>query len=256
MSKRLLFALTMPWPPVMTLGLGLVLGRWTVDVAKTSAQGEGGDPCTALNGDVDGDGRVHMTDAISILGYLFLGEPRELMPVCDRVRSLGLPDTGQQLCHDEAGSPVDCLGDSFGGQDGAYDSGCPLENRFVNNGDGTVTDACTGLMWQGAAGSGRVSWSEALQYCERLTLGGHDDWRLPNIRELSSLVHYGRTSPALPFGFGYSPDIYGYWSSTTNARASDAAIAVTVLDGWYLGGRKTDTSNLQRIGARAVRTDR
>src|SRR5262249_38123095 len=90
---------------------------------------------------------------------------------------------------------------------------CPSEGRFVDNGDGTVTDHCTGLMWQKEAADIRVGqWCDALAYCEDLSLAGHDDWRLPNVRELESIVDYGRIDPAIDPEFGASSSYY--WSST------------------------------------------
>ena len=60
-------------------------------------------------------------------------------------------------------------------------------NVFVDNGDGTVSDSQTGLMWQWAYDQGR-DWEEQLSYCEGLTLAGHADWRLPDIKELETLI--------------------------------------------------------------------
>jgi hypothetical protein len=61
------------------------------------------------------------------------------------------------------------------------------DNAFVNNGDGTVSDSKTGLMWQSSGSQGR-NWEEQLSYCERLNLATHTDWRLPDIKELQTLV--------------------------------------------------------------------
>jgi hypothetical protein len=59
----------------------------------------------------------------------------------------------------------------------------------------------------------RLVWCNALAYCEDLELGGHDDWRLPNVRELQSILDYGRSSPAIDPIFGALPSFY--WSSTS-----------------------------------------
>lgn len=72
-------------------------------------------------------------------------------------------------------------------------------SQFNNNGDGTVTDGKTGLMWARCAiglsgpdctvgGSGSSSWPDALNLAQSSTLAGYDDWRLPNIKELRSIV--------------------------------------------------------------------
>lgn len=102
-------------------------------------------------------------------------------------------------------------------------------NRFVDNKDGTVTDEATGLMWQKADSGKGMAWQDALAYAENLTLAGHDDWRLPNAKELQSIVDYSR-SPATSKTAAIDPifDItaikdpegeaqYPYfWSSTTH----------------------------------------
>jgi hypothetical protein len=58
---------------------------------------------------------------------------------------------------------------------------------FKDNGDGTVTDLNTGLMWQQGE-TPALNQREALKYCEDSRLGGHDDWRLPNMREIATLI--------------------------------------------------------------------
>jgi hypothetical protein len=68
-------------------------------------------------------------------------------------------------------------------------------NTLKDNGDETVTDQTTALMWQkangeGASGDYQFTWMEALAYCEDLSLAGHDDWRLPDVKELHSIVDY------------------------------------------------------------------
>ena len=72
--------------------------------------------------------------------------------------------------------------------------GASLENDFQDNGDETVTDQASGLMWQKANGENQdgyqFDWRNALNYCEELSLAGHDDWRLPDVKELHSIVDY------------------------------------------------------------------
>jgi hypothetical protein len=62
----------------------------------------------------------------------------------------------------------------------------------VANGDGTVTDLDTGLMWQQSDSGNTYTWKDGLAYCTSLDLAGYADWRMPNSRELQSLVNYGR----------------------------------------------------------------
>ena len=67
------------------------------------------------------------------------------------------------------------------------------ENAFVDNGNSTVSDNATGLTWtQNDSGTG-MDWDAALNYCESLDVGGSSDWRLPNVKELQSIVDYSRS---------------------------------------------------------------
>jgi len=93
---------------------------------------------------------------------------------------------------------------------------------FIDNGDGTVTDTSTGLMWQQAT-AGSMDWQSALTYCENLSLAGHDDWRLPDRNELQSLVDYSRYNPSIDTGAFPDTVSYLYWSSTTSANYTSSA---------------------------------
>ncbi len=88
-------------------------------------------------------------------------------------------------------------------------------HNFQDNGDQTVTDQGTGLMWENDSNVNTQTrtWEEALAYCENLTLGGYSDWRLPNIQELRSIVDYTRHDPAIDPLFSSQSD--WYWSSTS-----------------------------------------
>jgi hypothetical protein len=106
-------------------------------------------------------------------------------------------------------------------------------NDFELNDEGTiVTDNASGLMWQQADSGDTYSWGGAMAYCEDLSLEGYDDWRLPDNKELQSIVDYDATeTPAIDttiFASTFNPDYgtpgvysddggdYGwYWTSTT-----------------------------------------
>ena len=101
-------------------------------------------------------------------------------------------------------------------------------NDFIDNGDGTISDAATGLTWMQADNGAGVIWGAALDFCENLSLAGADDWRLPDIKELHSIIDYSRSpdvtnSPALDPMFRATgitneagqPDFGFYWASTT-----------------------------------------
>ena len=85
------------------------------------------------------------------------------------------------------------------------------ENRFVDQQDGTIQDLATGLTWMQSDSNSGMDWGDALAYCEDLSLAGHDDWRLPNAKELQSIVDYSR-----------SPDI-------TNSAAIDPIFNVSTI---------------------------
>lgn len=103
-------------------------------------------------------------------------------------------------------------------------------NKFVDNGDGTITDTATGLMWQASDNGIKRDWEGALSYAENLEYAGHSDWRLPSVKELQSIVDYTRSpqttnSPAIDPLFTCTeindpdgnPGHYGfYWSATTH----------------------------------------
>jgi hypothetical protein len=106
-------------------------------------------------------------------------------------------------------------------------------NDFVDNGDGTVTDDATGLMWQQTDSGDGMQWEDALAYAEGLSLASHDDWRLPNAKELQSIVDYTR-SPDYTSSAAIHPilscteitneeldtDYPWYWTGTTHASES------------------------------------
>ena len=113
-------------------------------------------------------------------------------------------------------------------------------NKFTDNGDGTVTDQSTGLIWQQRDSGKTFEWKDALSYAQNLILGGHNDWRLPNAKELQSIVDYGR-SPVTSHSAAIDPlfkvsDIESYyWSSTTHLHDGRADSAVYVAFGRALG---------------------
>ncbi|MBD3373042.1 MAG: DUF1566 domain-containing protein [Candidatus Coatesbacteria bacterium] len=122
------------------------------------------------------------------------------------------------------------------------------ESDFVDNGDGTVTDLTSGLMWQRADDGSTYDWEEALAYAEGLELAGHDDWRLPDAKELQSLVDYSRNNPALDPIFQLSDDDAWCWSSTTHGDAYNNAVYISF-------GKGTDYRGTDVHGAGALRSD-
>jgi hypothetical protein len=121
-----------------------------------------------------------------------------------------VPDTGQ--------------GDTYTttlGEDHDYTANAP---SYTDNGDGTVTDVITGLVWQRMDDATRRTWSEAGAYCTGLTLPG-SGWRLPTPYELLTITHFGASYPAidvLAFSGTASVD---YWAAFNGRTATTASAA-------------------------------
>jgi len=140
-----------------------------------------------------------------------------------------VPQTGQTQCWDASGNPSLC---DRTGQDGDIQAGIDWPTpRFTDNRNGTVTDKLTGLIWLKDAycfpgDLSGLMWPDALTAANTLaspSCGLSDrsvagNWRLPNVKELQSLLDFGQTNPALPAGHPFTRvTINGvsYWSSTT-----------------------------------------
>ena len=145
-------------------------------------------------------------------------------------------------------------------------------NQFVENGDGTITDEATGLMWMQADSGESMDWEAALAYAqtqnEANTLG-YSDWRLPNVKELQSIVDYDYApdaqdsaydGPALDPMFSVSEitneagiaDYPYYWTSTSARFQSNGDFYYA----WYVAaGRAVDGEGNDSHGAGAVRFD-
>ena len=99
-------------------------------------------------------------------------------------------DTGQEYCYEDGASiPCPTGGQVFYGQDAQYRGTQP---SYTDNGDGTITDNVTGLMWQKDQGD-KMTYAEAVARAETFDLAGYDDWRLPTIKELYSLILFSGT---------------------------------------------------------------
>lgn len=117
-------------------------------------------------------------------------------------------------------------------------------NNFTANGNGTVTHANTGLMWQQGEASA-VTWETALAYCENLSLGSHTDWRLPNIKELRSISDDTRASPAVDTTYFPGAQSARYWSSTSQFGHTASA--------WFVDFTSGMTSYNDKTGLLVVR---
>lgn len=159
-----------------------------------------------------------------------------------------LPKTGQTVCYDNTGSTSTPLSSCAGtGQDGdlRWGSAWPTP-RFTNNNNGTVTDNLTGLIWlQKADCFGNQTWANALANANLLNSASNScgltdgsaagDWRLPNINELRSLLDLQNNPPLPPSGHPFTgiPAQIGtyWWTSTTNAKATNNAWYISASDG-------------------------
>jgi len=145
------------------------------------------------------------------------------------------------------------------------------KNDFEDNSDGTVTDKAAGLMWMkvdsGKLKAGKMNWRQALEWAENLEYAGYSDWRLPNAKELQSIVDYSRSpdvtkSAAIDPIFevtsitneGRQVDYPCYWTGTTHKAANGMGEnAVYISFGramGYMRGHWTDVH-----GAGAQRSD-
>lgn len=130
------------------------------------------------------------------------------------------------------------------------------EERFRDNGDGTVTDRSTGLMWQQATPPGTYTWQQALDYAEKLLLGGsvgnkYEDWRLPTIKELGSIVDHGRYSPTIDTSLFPGTLASIYWASTNYAYDPSRTWYLDFSSGASYAGYRTNFGNYY---IRAVRS--
>lgn len=138
-----------------------------------------------------------------------------------------MPDTGQTLCYDDV-STIACPAKGAASEQDASNNPADAQMSYTDNGDFTITDNRTGLMWKkcsegqandaGCTGAAiQYTWASALSQCTGLTTpGGHTDWRLPSIRELSSIINYSVAAP--PFiNTAIFPATLSdvYWTSTT-----------------------------------------
>jgi hypothetical protein len=167
--------------------------------------------------------------------------------------SYAIVDTGQTACYGD-GPQIACpaTGASFYGQDAQFAGNQP---SYTDNGDGTVTDNVTGLMWSQSPdldGDGHIDAADKLTYAEALAsaetfdLAGYDDWRLPTIKELYSLIDFSGLDPSGPGSAAEIPFIdtdvfdFGYGDVTAGERIIDAQYASSTLyRGTTMGGNET-----------------
>ncbi len=112
-----------------------------------------------------------------------------------------------------------------------------------------VVDSETGLIWQDSRTIVKKNWSGAKGYCKNLSLGGYDNWRLPHIDELISIVDTKRKSPAIKKIFKNTQSSW-YWSSTEYKGHSSKAWYVYFRNGFDYYGNKSDEGYVRCVVGR------
>jgi len=118
--------------------------------------------------------------------------------------------------------------------------------RFVDNGDGTITDTVTGFMWQKQT-TIDMNWATALNYCQNLELAGFSDWRMPGREVLRSIVDYTRYAPSLDTSFFPQSMSAAYWSSTTDHQQMDNAWVIHFQYGNDLSRKKNSLYAIRAV---------
>ena len=185
------------------------------------------------------------TDSLSVNNYLMIA-------------------SGQSTSYNGDGAVVSGLksGDAFYGQDAHYLKGKTMS--FKDNGDKTVTDLNTGLMWQQVPSSSGYTWQKAVDYCNSLELGGYTDWRMPSCKELYSISNFATGWPYLntthfTLANGVTKDEQ-YWSSNyyvgvTVEGGSKAAMGVNHVTGHIKAYAAESMGPVGGKKVRAVRGD-
>jgi len=144
-----------------------------------------------------------------------------------------LPQTGQTA--------------SYGiGSDGSLEKGIVWEDntRFAYVGTNVLIDNLTGLMWAKAADGTARTWAAAVDYANQSTFAGFTDWRLANLREMHSLIHYGRDTVSWLSSVGFTGLVSSrrYWTSTTFYYNTGNAWYVGLSQGVSFVAPKTNTN--------------
>ncbi|MFA6795981.1 MAG: DUF1566 domain-containing protein [Bacilli bacterium] len=129
-------------------------------------------------------------------------------------------------------------------------------SNFTDNNDGTITDETSGLMWMSADLDEAMDWEDALDSAENSTFAGYTDWRLPDVKELQSIVNYDGSYPAIDQSLFTCSDFeenenYYYWTGTS---AYFSKLNPGYGYAWYVAfGFAVGNDGLDSHGAGAVR---
>ncbi len=211
------------------------------------------------SGDVNGDGAIDISDPVYMLQFLFQGGPAP--KACAEASTVDARLDALEASVTALNHRLDC----------ALVAPQVQPDRFTDNGDGTVTDSCTGLQWQKETGDvnddGAIDGRDAVLidtaklYVKGIGLGGHHDWRLPTIRELESLIDRARVNPAIDPVFDDTtrvlsisePNVADYYVTSDPACVGCGNNALLAVD--FGGAGKTTLWNCCafRLFVRAVR---
>jgi hypothetical protein len=173
--------------------------------------------------------------------------------------------TGQTLCYDDGGTAIACAGT---GQDAELQKG--LASAYTDNGNGTITDTRTGLIWEKLSDDGTIhdkdtaytwlnAFSTKVATLNADSFAGFTDWRVPNVNELQSLVVYGTSYPAIDAAFNTNcaatctvltcscTQSSAYWSSSTYVDIPSDAWVVYSLDGYVVGYLKDNSAYVRAV---------
>ena len=188
-----------------------------------------------------------------------------------------IPDTGQTTCYDNVGY-INCPGpgEPFYGQDANYSINPQSYTKLDSNGNelpdsetswAMVRDNVTGLIWENKTNDSgihdkdnRYTWytaqSDFIAQLNTERFGGHDDWRLPTVLELSLIVNAGRILPAINTSFFPNTMSSQYWSSTTYAHGTDHAWLVNFGYGYVDYGSSPEYYDYYKSSSYYVRAVR
>jgi hypothetical protein len=176
------------------------------------------------------------------------------------------PATGQTSCWDSAGNSIPCAGT---GHDGDTQAGATLS--YTDNGNGTITDNNTGLVWEKKSNDGTIhdkgnfftwdnAFAEHIAGLNQMKFAGYNDWRLPNVKELQSIVNYqNQNNPVVSPAFnnncttgatvltGSCTTSGGYWSASTYAIIPANAWFVDFGPGNVLGDNKSGAAFVRAV---------
>lgn len=198
---------------------GTMIDRGTVSTDISAVATE----VTIAAGKHSGSGKIKISTAEQ--AKIIAGNIKKdiiILGVTGTVTSGGLPKTGQTTSYRT-------------GDDGTYQKGF-AGTRFTDNGDNTVTDNATGLMWikdHNAVGSpfnAVMNWNSAIDNSEALNYAGHTDWRLPNVKELFSIVDHSTNNPCINAIFSNTQS-NNYFSSTRYVSLTDYYSVVDFYNG-------------------------